>query len=76
MNQERHCIIHYLQFKLKNQNKLIDVTKDTFQTIKDTKNARIKLGLNNMYHSQSDGIPNKFTERLGYHYECYNNLRG
>ena len=74
MNQERHCIIHYPQLKLKNKNKLTSLTQTSFQTLKDAKNARIELGLDHLHQIQCDGVPDEFTEGLGYHYECYNNF--
>lgn len=37
-----HCIIRHLQLKLKNKNELIDVIKNSFQTIKGAKKSMSK----------------------------------
>ena len=42
--EKKKCFIHYPQLSLKNENKLIDVSENSFETIHRAKSARIELG--------------------------------
>ena len=72
--EKKKCFIHYPQLALKNENKLIDVSENSFETIHRAKSARIELGDKHFHKIQCESVPNEYREGLCYHYECYNNF--